>query len=356
MFVIYSLLFADAPGYALCYDNVGITEIARHQGRKSKTVHVWTSVYAVLNRINGVDPPTKSIKASEIPITSFLPNEEDNLQRRNRMEIIIQRILVAHLKYFEDSVFPPNIHHKYSENQEKKSDVVTVGILQVNPGTTDGNITVLEHLHQHVPFPAGRGNPPCGVPVHGDAATVLGMMKAKISREHNKTPSERLEGVWPVPGEFHRRMLAMQDTWSELYKEGSAGEPGTLMDIRNKFQMKSVTKKVSDCFNHAEDLLHLSTKGLICLAAMDLLKITTPETTTSLGDDELQDCLVDTARKIATFFWHQTPLTDVMNVVEAEVTEVVDEFCFCKKHIGKCLDEEFKLCRHIKNRLGRLTS
>ena len=256
----------------MCYNNVGITEKARHQGVKSKTVHTWTSAYAVRNRVNGIVEDDFTCFATDVPLTSYLPSENDMAKRRDRMNIIVQRILIAHMPYFKDCPYPDHIKHEYSTQLAEKSHVVSLGVIQENPGTLEGNRHVMTKLHDYVPFPAGKAYQPIGIPVHGDAATVLGMMKAKTSKRVANTPTERLEGIWPVPGEFHRRMLYLQDVMNDMYKE-SKNEPGTLYNIKNKFTMKSVKAKVSDSFNHVEDLVHLATKGLVCLAAMHILNL-----------------------------------------------------------------------------------
>lgn len=56
-----------------------------------------------------------------------------------------------------------------------------------------------------------------------------------------------------------------------LFNAPSINDIGTLAKIENRFQTKGVKKKVSESFNHIENLLNLSAKGLVCLVAMKLL-------------------------------------------------------------------------------------
>ena len=70
--------------------------------------------------------------------------------------------------------------------------------------------------------------------------------------------SDRLDGLWPVPGEFHRWMLHLQDSYTELYNKSSK-QSGTLGNIRTKMNFQGIHPKVSDSFAHNEDLLHLLT-------------------------------------------------------------------------------------------------
>ena len=320
----------------MCFDNVGIEEIARHQGTKNKTVHIWTSAFAVQNRVHAdlEEEPLPRIVPTELPLHTFLPQEMDQAKRRDRMVVIVQRILESHLPYFEGCDVDNHILHKHSDEMAKKSKAVTIGIIPVNPGTTDGNMTVLDELHKYVPFPSGRMQEPAGIPVHGDAASVLGMLKAKRTRSGMGTPAERLEGIWPIPGEFHRRMLLNQDSMNILYRPESQNDKGTLSEVKNKFQLKGVKTKVTDAFNHVEDMFSLTTKGLICLVAMKLLNIRYDAKPTK-DDEALQEKFSEVAEKVVTFFWHQTPMTDVMTVIEADTASSTSVFCKCGKHIGK---------------------
>ena len=324
----------------MCFDNVGIEESARHQGTKNKTVHIWTSAYATMDRVDGlleIEKDSPCTPAHRIGIHNFLQSESDITSRRTRMVIIVQRILKSHLVYFESCSVEEHILHKYSDKMAMKSNCATIGIIQANPGSTEGNMAVLDALHKYVPFPDGHKKPPAGIPVHGDASSVLSMIKAKRTRSGMGNVEERLEGIWPVPGEFHRRMLQNQDTMNLLFNADSINDIGTLAEIKNRFQMKGVKKKVSESFNHVEDLLNLSTKGLVCLVAMKLLDISF-DTKSTLTDEELQNQFADVAEKIVTFFWHQTPMTDVMNTIEIETPDGVEDliqpvYCSCQKTI-----------------------
>ena len=168
-----------------------------------------------------------------------------------------------------------------------RSEAVTIGIIKENPGSKDGIIVVLDELHKNVPFPRGRQEKPDGVPDHGDCLSVWSTLKAKRTRAGMATPSERLDGFWRVPGEFHRRMLLNQDTMNALYKPESVNDRGTLYEIKAKFQIKSVKSNVNDCFNHVEDMLNMVTKGFVCLTALELLDMK-HDTASTIPDEQLQ--------------------------------------------------------------------
>ena len=328
----------------MCYDNVGIEEVSRHQGLKNKTVHVWTSAFAVKHRVlSRAEDPRPITSAREIPLSAFLPDPEDMDQRRERMVVVVQRILVAHLDHFSRCSPPGSVQHEHSDQLATKSDVVTIGVIMSNPGTREGTYQVLDHLHRFVPFPDDRNHNPRLVAVHGDGGSVGGMMSAKQARVASCTPTERLEGIWPVPGEFHRRILLDQDTINKLYVDASRSERGTLMNVKTVLQLKGMTKKVAESFNHVEDGLHITTKGLVCFVAMKLLSLSSPED--SLDDFSIADLVLqleEISQMVVTFFWHQTPMNDIMETIECDSVTADELYCICNQPAGMLMYQRRK--------------
>ena len=66
----------------------------------------------------------------------------------------------------------------------------------------------MENLHRHVPRRAD--NSLFVIPTHGDGGSVERMIDAKRGRAADITDSDRLEGLQPVPQEFHHRGLMLQ--------------------------------------------------------------------------------------------------------------------------------------------------
>ena len=206
--------YISAQGYALVIDNVGKDVMTRHQGgldeTKPRQVNVWTMAYAVKNRVNGGsyedEYDESNAFTSELHGTAcaqsmvdFLPRQEDYLERLKRFTILIQRILKQHMAAFSECHVTEHIQHKHSTELRKKSETAVVGVIQENPGTTDGMTKVTNHLQNFVPYPNGRQQQPVVIPVHGDAATVLQLNKAMCSRQLAPLNKNRLNGIWPVP-------------------------------------------------------------------------------------------------------------------------------------------------------------
>ena len=65
----------------------------------------------------------------------------------------------------------------------------------------------MEHLQQYVP---SIGNKLHKIPTHGDGLSIERMRDSKIVRAPSETAIDRLEGLEPVPQEWHKRALVMQ--------------------------------------------------------------------------------------------------------------------------------------------------
>ena len=86
---------------------------------------------------------------------------------------------------------------------------VPLGVLEENTSSIGGVSNILRHLHKYVPSEAGQLRP---VPCHGDGLAVERMHDAAKHNSCGETSTARLEGIVPVPQEFHRRMLLLEVT------------------------------------------------------------------------------------------------------------------------------------------------
>ena len=103
---IFSPEHLVAPSYSMCFDNVGIEENARNQGQENKTVHIWTSAYATMDRVDElleIQEQSSCTLTHRIGINHFLQSGNNIMNRKTRMIIIVQRILKGHFAYFESS-------------------------------------------------------------------------------------------------------------------------------------------------------------------------------------------------------------------------------------------------------------
>ena len=66
----------------------------------------------------------------------------------------------------------------------------------------------MDHLQKYVPT-FGNGKL-YTIPTHGDGLSVERMRDAKATRAPSLTARDRLEGLEPVPQEWHKRNIVMQ--------------------------------------------------------------------------------------------------------------------------------------------------
>ena len=149
--------------------------------------------------------------AVNIATDTFLPGPDDWDAVRTRMEVIVQRILVKHITSLQELSHRVvrHIPHAETEAMCSKSTVVNLGVIEANPASTPGVISILHHLQQYVPF-KDDGSLVRNLVCNGDQLSVERMTHAKRARVRGPTPQARLEGFVETPQEFHREGLMMQ--------------------------------------------------------------------------------------------------------------------------------------------------
>jgi len=330
-------------------DNVGKELTSRHQGgtdvAKPRKVHVWTMAYAVRNRVYGGNyeeiPETSDEFCSKLAqvacdqnVADYLPREGDHLMREKRFSVLIKRILTKYVSAFSGCDVTEHIDHPESAAMAQKSDTAVIGVIQENPGTSDGMIAVTNYLQRFIPYPNGKLQAPVPIPVHGDAATVLQLYKAMRSRRLAPANEDRLNGIWPVPGEFHRRMLNIQDCFDMLFTPGGSNSPGTLANIKARMNfLTAAPKKVTSTFHHCEEMLHCVTKGLVILAAMEILGL--DKVDGELGDEPERE-LERVTQALVSFFTFKVSRSNVQEILDERVPERTDDYgCKCGEIDGE---------------------
>ncbi|XP_071122550.1 uncharacterized protein, partial [Mytilus edulis] len=266
------LLYSEKhPGYTFCWDNIGRHLTVRQQTTDHQNkYHMWALAYAAVNRVQTTDLPIDDfIPASTIPLKSYLPSDEDTIDLKNRLIFEVESIAAEYLQAFKPHS-PKPFAHQHTAVLEKKSHLINLGIIQENPSSTAGTIAILGKLHKYVPITNEKLN---ACVVYGDGLTCERHNDAHNARAGGRTAEDRLEGLEPCPQEFHKRMLILQDTWNEFFDGNSCTEKGTLYNIKNAFNHRSVGKDVSKCFNHAVDLLNHVTDSFTLLLLMQLMQI-----------------------------------------------------------------------------------
>ena len=101
-----------------------------HQSLERKARdHHWFHLYAARDRISGLhlsdDTPIANV--ANVPLQTFLPSVEDCLHLQKESAVLISRVLVAKMTYFQPlkSVVPVHIRHKHYLDVKAKSEIVS---------------------------------------------------------------------------------------------------------------------------------------------------------------------------------------------------------------------------------------
>ncbi len=275
---------------------------------------VWANCFAAKNRISG-----RNLGEEDGPQTALqvwdqtLPGEEDyDLQRLHFTEHT-KRILVSNIPHFKDhynDCIQPHIIHEKSKQSKEKSDIWNLGVIEENPGAIDGSVRICEWLSKYVPRTTEGNVFP--ILVNGDGGSVEQIVKAKRLRSAEFTPLERLQGIEPVPGEFHKRGILLQDLMNTMFSQKSAADRGTLYHCKQIRSIRSLRKEVMQNFHHVEETVHTAVHGNICLLAMEILELSSldedPANSPFSGPFEDRDAyLTSIARRIVEQIWQPMP-------------------------------------------------
>lgn len=85
---------------------------------------------------------------------------------------------------------------------------ISLGVIKENPGTVGGSIAVANALSKYVPT-SGTGSLH-QIPFNADGGGALMMISSQRHQIAEETPLARLEGIEPVPQEFHKRGILLQ--------------------------------------------------------------------------------------------------------------------------------------------------
>ena len=117
--------------YQIIGDNVDIHQRASHQSMERRDRdHHWFHLYAVRDRVTGVELPNDSPTAdiSQLPLNTFLPSVQDCNSLRSEFGVFISRVITEKIPYLHTcrDIVLQHIPHKYSTEMMRKSEIVSV--------------------------------------------------------------------------------------------------------------------------------------------------------------------------------------------------------------------------------------
>ena len=117
-----------AARFALVWDNTQKLVQTRNQSRTSKNeMLLWANGYAAKNRVDCSSAETSlaTLKAADIPLTAFLPSADDYECLKDRMLVMVTRILAHHVPFFrQHAVITHHAKHSYTAESAVKSEIV----------------------------------------------------------------------------------------------------------------------------------------------------------------------------------------------------------------------------------------
>lgn len=109
-----------------------MVRVSRQGSERQNKMMLWALSYCVENRVPSTYLDNDIRKhAVEIPIEKFLPSQDDSKEIRNRMSIIVARILVQEIPFFQrhfSECVPKHVRHRFWRESSKKSSVVNIFI------------------------------------------------------------------------------------------------------------------------------------------------------------------------------------------------------------------------------------
>ena len=120
-------------GYKIVGDNIDKNVRPRYarQDNNTLSLHCYHS-YAVRDRVSvsGLSdkvPNLRNTPLLSIPVTDVLPSPTDEKNIKHNIVILVSRLLVEHLKHFNENysdVVEGHIKHDFYEEMSKKSEIV----------------------------------------------------------------------------------------------------------------------------------------------------------------------------------------------------------------------------------------
>lgn len=212
--------------------------------------------------------------SADLPVSTFLPSDAQIERLKDRMCFLVERMLAQQLTCFEDVPVVQHIPHAFSKESCQQSQAVNLCVIKENPSSTAGVTKIMRVLQKYCPR---KQSALTRIACHGDGLSVERMLDSQKHNACAESPFDRLEGLLPVPQDFHRRLLLLQDTFNELFKNASIRSRGTLAQLKADFNRKNVSCSVKDCYNHAWEFVQFVTTSYCVLLAMEKLGMETSD-------------------------------------------------------------------------------
>ena len=261
------------PGYYMVGDNVDLRTHVRHHrlNHGDLDAHMFQTA-AYINRVPGnhLDPAHSTRDIQEALFSTAIPSKDDHVKLMSALASHVANTWAKYLKPFEGCHAPMRTH-EFIELTKKKTERVSLGVLNKCENKNDEMLDIVKHVHGHVP-----GNQeseehmelPIKTAFEGDYLTFERTKVAQTSKRNGRTPSTQLKGILARTAEFHNQAELMKAIWHHLYNQDSAVEKGTLFNAKSQLGATQVGSEPFKDFYASADLLDRFTISYIVSGGM----------------------------------------------------------------------------------------
>ncbi|XP_041482929.1 uncharacterized protein LOC121429775 [Lytechinus variegatus] len=277
------------------------------------------------------------VPAAELDPYTFLPSPEVFERRRSRAVFLVKHLITKHLTKVQHlkEMMPSRILHSHTKEMDEKSQCVTLGVVDANPGSKQGMISVLERLQNYMPVKEGKPTPCL---LSGDIEPILHAQRHACSE--GEDGDGRFVPIFACPQEYQKELLHVQESNKRFFKASSITDRGTIAQLRNQFNLRLFKNETNERYQHAWDMYEFVTESHILLCAMKLCGVTSledePEGLPSNENDAKQlEWLTNLAHRVVDFCWSPPEREDVHVAAASydkklkDVAEKALRYCRC---------------------------
>ncbi|XP_068693691.1 uncharacterized protein [Montipora foliosa] len=166
---------------------------------------------------------------------------------------------------------------------------VQLGLLEKDENKSEEMLQILQHCHaEYVPLDP-ESSILHKINLGGDHLTVERATSAVNAVADSDEAHERLEGIILKHEEFHCEMNFLQMVFDYLYKENSAGDLGTLYQLKARLNRKDVHAKISKSYHGTESFFSTVVDSYVVYAAMEFFGMASPHATPTLNVVQSKD-------------------------------------------------------------------
>jgi len=129
-----------------------------------------------------------------------------------------------------------------------------------------------------------------------------------------------------------RKVDVVQDTFDRLFAGKSIVDRGTLVQLKNNFEHRSVSGTVMNAFNHAENFMRFVTEAHVVYRALEIACMDDVDSDPAQHftcEEQKAQLVVDTTTQIVDEAWLLPAISEVKAVADCQLDPAEDCSCDC---------------------------